>query len=177
MHAMERHRYWSLALGLIIWGVVLWLHRSPAANLPAELRAAPPARTSMAATIRSPARSYETACASCHQAGGEGRFPVFPPLAGSPWVSGDPDRLVALTLHGLSGPVDVNGVNYSGLMPGFANMSDHEIAEVLSRVRTSWGNDAPPISEAEVAAGRMRMAYRRIPWTATELRAVSGSSR
>ena len=163
----------GISLGLAAWAVVLWMQMSPSKDL-SRLQASVAVRsTTKAATGTSPAALYATACASCHQSAGEGRFPVFPPLAGSPWVNGAPDRLVALTLHGLSGPIDVNAVGYSGLMPGFAHLSDREIAEVLSYVRNSWGNEASRLTEADVSAVRMRTGDRRAPWTAAELRTDS----
>ena len=169
---MGRHRHLigSLCLGLGAWGAVLWMHISPSTDLsrfkaPIAVQPAPRREGASSAAL------YATSCASCHQSAGQGRFPVFPPLAGSPWVNGEPDRLVAITLHGLSGPVEVNGVAYSGLMPGFNHLSDREIAEVLSHVRGSWGNEAPSLTEAEVTAVRARTGDRRVPWTATELSA------
>jgi mono/diheme cytochrome c family protein len=167
---MGRHRVLigSLSLGLAAWAAVLWMQISPSTEL---IRSkAPVALRSSAATARiTPAELYATSCANCHQDAGQGRFPVFPPLAGSPWVNGAPDRLVAITLHGLSGPLTVNEVDYSGLMPGFTHLDDREMAQVLSYVRSSWGNNAPPLTEADVAAVRTRTGDRRIPWTAAEL--------
>jgi mono/diheme cytochrome c family protein len=159
----------GISLGLAAWAAVLWMQISPSTDLTRSQ--APVAVRSVAIEAgNSPTALYATACASCHQSAGEGRFPVFPPLAGSPWVNGDPDRLVALTLHGISGPIDVNAVDYSGLMPGFAHLSDRELAEVLSYVRKSWGNEASRLTEADVSAVRMRTGDRRTPWTAAELR-------
>lgn len=156
---VDRVTLWSVAFGLAAWAVVLCMHVNPASDL-ARLRASAPTRTTVAGTIRSPATLYAMSCANCHQANGEGRFPVFPPLAGSPWVVGEKDRLIAVTLHGLDGPIEVNGVDYSGLMPGFAHLSDREIAALLTHVRSEWGNRAPPITEADVAAVRMRTSTR-----------------
>ncbi|GAB3363419.1 hypothetical protein GCM10027431_02590 [Lysobacter rhizosphaerae] len=169
---MGRHRLLigSLFVGLAAWAVVLWTQISPPTDL-ARLKAPVAVRSSAASRRITPAELYATTCASCHQSAGQGRFPVFPPLAGSPWVKGEPDRLAALTLHGLSGPVDVNGVDYAGLMPGFTHLNDREIAEVLNYVRTSWGNNAASLTEADVAAVRTRTGDRRIPWTAAELAA------
>lgn len=160
-------KLWSFALGLVAWAVVLWMRVPPAADL-APLQASASARVSVVFTP-SGEQLYATACAGCHQASGEGRFPVFPPLAGSPWVNGDSDRLVAATLHGISGPISVNGMDYSGLMPGFSHLDDQEIAEVLTHVRSAWGNRAAPIAASEVAAVRMATADRRTPWSAEEL--------
>ena len=170
---MSDHRLMivSLALGLAVWAMVLWMRANPATDL-AHLQV--PVTQKAVRTIpgSSAAELYAAACAGCHRNEGEGRFPVFPPLAGSPWVNGDPDRLVAVTLHGLSGPIEVNGVGYGGLMPGFRHLDDSEIAKVLSHVRSSWGNDASPLTTAEVAAMRAQTAWRRSSWTMAELEAA-----
>lgn len=170
---MRDHRLMivSLAMGLAAWATVLWMRVNPATDL-AHLQLPVTQKAARAMPGSSAAELYAAACAGCHRNKGEGRFPVFPPLAGSPWVNGDPGRLVAVTLHGLSGPVEVNGVGYSGLMPGFSHLDDREIAKVLSHVRSSWGNDAAPLTAAEVAATRAQTSRRRSPWTMAELEAA-----
>ena len=175
---MPAHRLMivGLALGLVAWAAVLWMRMNPVTDL-ARLQAPATASSVAAATPRrSGAELYVSACASCHQNRGEGRFPVFPPLSGSPRVNGDAHHLVAITLHGLAGPIEVNGMRYSGLMPGFAHLDDDEVAAVLGHVRTSWGNAAPPIGAADVAAVRGLTAGRRTPWTAAELDATGAAS-
>jgi mono/diheme cytochrome c family protein/glucose/arabinose dehydrogenase/type 1 glutamine amidotransferase len=96
-------------------------------------------------------------CATCHQPDGKGSEPAFPPLAGSEWVSGDPDRLIKLTLHGLIGPFTLNGKSYQGLVPmtPFGGiLKDGEIADVLTYVRNSFGNRAKAIQPEQVASIR-----------------------
>ncbi|HEY0503074.1 MAG TPA: cytochrome c [Lysobacter sp.] len=166
----RRLKFLSVSIGLVAWAVVLVLRMNPATDL-AALQASTPAREALVDPAPSPARLYASSCASCHQGQGEGRFPVFPPLTGSPWVNGDADRLIALTLHGLSGPIEVNGVDYSGLMPGFAHLGDAEVAALLTHIRGGWGNGAAAVSAEDVAAVRTRTAHRRGPWTADELMA------
>lgn len=87
-------------------------------------------------------------CITCHQEDGLG-LPAahFPPLAGTKWVNGDPTRLIKLTLHGLMGPIEVKGKTYPGLVPmtAFKGLSDKELAAVLTYVRNTFGNSAPPI--------------------------------
>ena len=99
----------------------------------------------------------EAHCVTCHQADGQG-LPAaqFPPLARSSWVTGRPERLIRLTLHGLMGPIEVNGVKYPGQVPmtAFKGLSDQEIAGVLTYVRNSFGNKAPAITPAQVARER-----------------------
>jgi mono/diheme cytochrome c family protein len=87
-------------------------------------------------------------CITCHQPDGKG-LPAaqFPPLAGSPWVTGSEERLIKLTLHGLMGPIEVNGVSYPGLVPmtPFKMLPDEEVASVLTFVRNTFGNRAPVV--------------------------------
>jgi mono/diheme cytochrome c family protein/glucose/arabinose dehydrogenase len=92
-------------------------------------------------------------CGTCHQHDGKG-LPAayFPPLNGSEWVLGSEDRLIKLTLHGLVGPIEVKGVKYPGSVPmtPFKYLSNAEIADVLTFVRNSFGNNAPPVSPKSV---------------------------
>jgi mono/diheme cytochrome c family protein/glucose/arabinose dehydrogenase len=93
-------------------------------------------------------------CATCHQPDGKG-LPAagFPPLIGNNWVLGNEDRLIKVVLKGLMGPLEMLGKKYPGQVPmtPFGSMlKDEEIAAVLTYVRNSFGNDAPPISPARV---------------------------
>ncbi len=94
-------------------------------------------------------------CVTCHQENGKGLPDSgFPPLAGTPWVTGDSERLVKLTLKGLLGPIEVKGRKYPGQVPmtPFEHMlDDEEIASVLTFVRNSFGNKAPAVLPAQVA--------------------------
>jgi len=96
-------------------------------------------------------------CITCHQENGQG-LPAaqFPPLAESEWVSGDRNRLIKLTLHGLLGPIKVKGVAYQGLVPmtPFKGLSNEELASVLTYVRNSFGNEASSIQPEHVEAIR-----------------------
>ena len=96
-------------------------------------------------------------CATCHQENGQG-LPAaqFPPLKDSQWVQGNPDRLIALTLHGLLGPIEVNGKAYQGLVPmtPFKGLADREIAAVLTYVRSHFGNGASAILPEAVSRVR-----------------------
>ncbi len=102
-------------------------------------------------------------CAACHQATGQGLAGVFPPLAGADWVLENDGRLVQILLHGINGEIVVNGATYNGVMPAFSQLSDVELAAVLSYIRSSWGNDAAPITTQQVVEGRARFPERG-PW-------------
>jgi mono/diheme cytochrome c family protein len=115
---------------------------------------------------------FASRCAACHQADGKGVPGAFPPLAGSPWPTGDAGVAARILLSGLSGPVDVLGTTYQGAMPAFGEqLSDAEIAAVLTHVRGSFGNAAGAVTAAQVAEVRAATHDRKEPWTAPELKA------
>ena len=121
------------------------------------------------------AQVYSSRCANCHQASGQGVAGVFPPLDGADWVTGPKGRPIRLVLHGLEGPIEVKGEVYNGAMPGWGTqLSDEEIAAVLTHVRQSWSNSASEITAEEVAAVREATQGRTAAWTAEELNANPG---
>ncbi|HKE36866.1 MAG TPA: cytochrome c [Candidatus Baltobacteraceae bacterium] len=98
------------------------------------------------------AKVYQTNCSSCHQVNGEGMPGAFPPLAGNPTVTGDPTKVIHIVKFGLSGAVTVDGKTFNGMMPAWGTqLSNADIAATLTYVRSSWGNKAPAITEAQVA--------------------------
>lgn len=99
---------------------------------------------------------YNSTCAMCQQADGQGVPNLFPPLAGSEWVTGDVARLADVPLKGLSGKITVKGVSYNGSMPALPSLTDADIAHVLTFVRGTWGNKATPVTVEEVAAARAK---------------------
>ena len=111
-----------------------------------------------------PQRLYDTTCAVCHQADGQGQPGTFPPLAGSSWVTEDAETPIRAVLLGISGPIEVNGQAFNGAMPAQSQLNDQQVAAVVSHVRTSFGNDAEPVDEATVAAVRSALAGRTTPW-------------
>jgi mono/diheme cytochrome c family protein len=106
------------------------------------------------------AAAYASACVQCHLPTGLGQPGLIPPLAESEWVVGSEERVVRIVLYGLTGPIHVKGTNYAAApMPTFGkvagsgyNWSDDKIAAVLTYVRQSFGNNAPPITGEQVAA-------------------------
>lgn len=94
------------------------------------------------------------ACTTCHQATGEGTPPAFPPLKGQKEWMGDCAFHAGLVVHGFKGEIEVAGVKYNGVMPAQGNLSDLEIAAVITYERSSWGNDYGICLPADVAAAR-----------------------
>jgi len=117
---------------------------------------------------------YMKACIECHQSDGKGVQDTFPPLIGSEWVKGPQDQLLRIVLGGLSGPIEINGQKFNGLMPGHAHVSDSEIAEIVSFVRFAFGGlKEKPITPAQVKALRPDVEKRKfVPWTLPDLQAV-----
>ncbi len=96
-------------------------------------------------------------CITCHQQNGDGLVAAqFPPLAGSEWVTGSPERLAKVVLRGVAGPIEVKGVKYAGNVPmiSFKFLTDEEIAAVLTYIRNAFGNEASVVNEATIRAIR-----------------------
>ncbi|RIH65484.1 cytochrome c [Mariniphaga sediminis] len=99
---------------------------------------------------------YDAVCLACHMADGSGVPGMFPPLAQTDWVLEDKERLIHITLEGLSGKIVVNGEEYNSIMPPNSHLSDKQIADVLTYIRQSFGNDASEITIEEVQKVRNR---------------------
>jgi mono/diheme cytochrome c family protein len=112
---------------------------------------------------------YARTCIACHQPTGLGLPPVFPPLVKAPIVVGNPELPVKFILQGLMGPITVNGMTYNSMMPPVAGVSDADIADVLTYVRQSFGNQGNPVTADEVKAIRAATAGRTTMWTTAEL--------
>ena len=104
---------------------------------------------------------YDMLCSSCHGKDGQGMeagtMVLGAPLPRSSRVNGAKDRLIALVLKGLTGEVD--GKDYGVMLP-LENNTDAYVSEVLSYIRSSWGNKAGKITEAEVKAVRDRITQK-----------------
>jgi len=103
------------------------------------------------------ARLYSNNCLACHQRGGDGVPGVQPPLHGTPVPVGDPGELLRWVMYG-ERPSTLPRGAYAGVMPQFGYLSDADLATLLSYVRSSFGNTAPPVTPAMVAA--VRAAHR-----------------
>jgi cytochrome c oxidase cbb3-type subunit 2 len=120
-------------------------------------------------------------CFTCHQPNGQGISGQFPPLAGSDWVLGEKERLIKISIHGLMGEIEVNGVKYNNVMapPGIppGSLTDQQIADVLTYIRNEWGNSASAVSPEEVATVRLTVKDRAAMqmWTAAELQKENSS--
>jgi mono/diheme cytochrome c family protein len=112
-------------------------------------------------------------CVGCHQASGAGMPPVYPPLRDSPFVTGDPTRLVRILLHGLEGEVEVDDVTYRGVMPAAPIRSDADLALLATWLRTQWGHASSAVTTDFVTRVRSADASRSGAWTLKSLDAAA----
>lgn len=102
---------------------------------------------------------YSTYCVSCHQANGKGDGNRFPPVAASEWVNGDKTRLINVILNGLQGPVTVKGLSYNEVMPAHGRfLNNEQVAEVLTYIKSNFGNTPETVTPKEVEAVRKATA-------------------
>ncbi|MCP5537046.1 MAG: cytochrome c [Akkermansiaceae bacterium] len=112
-----------------------------------------------------------TACAGCHQPGGEGNND-YPPLANSDWVNGPSLRPAMIVLNGLHESITVDGRTFNGNMPTMgAGMDAKQLAGVLNYIRNSFGNKSDKLISLEMAQNALDISKERNggQMTATEL--------
>jgi len=98
---------------------------------------------------------YEEYCLSCHQTDGSGVPGLNPPLKKTTYVLGPQDKLVKILLNGLEEEIEINGEYYSNPMPAFGPvLTDQQIADVLTYVRSNFGNKATAVPVSKVKAVR-----------------------
>jgi nitrite reductase (NO-forming) len=107
---------------------------------------------SQASTPASGEDIYKRACASCHMGSGDGIANVYPPLAKSDYLT-DREKTIHQVIKGSSGPMTVNGKEYNNTMPP-QQLTDDEVAAVLTYVYTNMGNTGTAVTPAEVKAVR-----------------------
>jgi mono/diheme cytochrome c family protein len=105
--------------------------------------------------MSSAALTYLNNCAACHRSSGKGYDQTFPALALSPTINADdPGSLISIVLQGAKMPGTASAPTEFA-MPAFSKrMTDQDVAEVLTFVRRSWGNNAPAVTASMVAKVR-----------------------
>ncbi|MFC3334079.1 copper-containing nitrite reductase [Flavobacterium palustre] len=111
----------------------------------------------VAEQIKSGRELYGRTCFACHQSEGQGVPNAFPPLAKSDFLNANPNRAISAVLHGLSGEITVNGKKFNNVMTS-QNLTDEEVADVLTYVYNSWGNNKTVVTPAKVKAIRAKPA-------------------
>ncbi len=94
---------------------------------------------------------YGMTCLACHQADASGVPGMTPPLQKSPYVQGSPVKLIGIVLNGLHDGVEIDGNSYTNPMPAFSSvLKDQQIADVLTYLRSNFGNKAGAITVGQV---------------------------
>jgi nitrite reductase (NO-forming) len=116
--------------------------------------AAPAAKASTALSkaeqIHAGQKLFAGTCSVCHQTNGQGLEGVFPPLAKSDFLMSDLKRAIGIVVNGLTGKVTVNGKTFNSVMPPMSQLNDDEIANILTYVRNSWGNEDGVVNASQV---------------------------
>ena len=114
-------------------------------------------------------------CAACHNEDGAGKPGIAPPLAKSDWVNaGSPVRIIRIVLDGITGPIKVSGEPFSvataAMNPWRDQLTDDDIASVLTYIRSNFENSASPVAPADVKALREGTKdHAGKPWTSDQL--------
>ncbi len=108
---------------------------------------------SLAEKMESGKQVYMQTCFACHQGEGQGIPNAFPPLAESDYLNADVNRSIGIILKGKTGEITVNGKEYNSVMTR-QMLSPDEIADVLTYVYNSWGNNKTNVTKAQVNAVR-----------------------
>lgn len=115
--------------------------------------ASKPAQAGSAAQITRGKQVYLEQCLACHQVDGLGVQGMNPPLAKAKQVLGDKAALIRIVLNGMQG-VQIDGEDYHGVMAPHPDLTDQQIADVLTYVRNSFGNKASAVTAAQVKTVR-----------------------
>lgn len=114
--------------------------------------------TPLQASINRGKTVYLQQCLACHQVDGGGVPNLNPPLNGASAVRGkDKARLIRIVLKGMTDRVEIDGEEYSNNMAPHPELTDRQIADVLTYIRNSWSNKAIAVSAAEVKAVRAKL--------------------
>lgn len=106
--------------------------------------------TGAAASIARGKIVYTNVCLACHMADGGGVQNMNPPLTQTSYVLGDKSVIIKIVLNGFKDDVEINGQTYSNNMSPHGDLTDVQIADVLTYVRKSFGNKASAVTAAEV---------------------------
>ena len=145
----EVNRIYILIIGLLIFYSCGSDNGSPGQNAPdTAKKTAEKPKTDPGKIV------YMQFCLSCHMENGEGVPGLYPPLSETKYVLGDKEWLIKNVLLGQQGPIEVKGEQYNNIMTKLDFLRDKQIAEVLTYVRSNFGNNASPVTEEEVRAVR-----------------------
>jgi mono/diheme cytochrome c family protein len=151
---MKKNRLTILLAGglFILASALMSQTKKPAASA----QKGPGKGAAMKASMDRGKQVYLEQCLACHQADAGGVQNMNPPLVKTKWVLGDKTTLVQVVLKGMTGEVEINGDTYHNVMAPHSDLSDQQIADVLTYVRNNFGNKATAVTAVEVKAIRAK---------------------
>ena len=112
----------------------------------------------VAASVARGKTVYLQRCMVCHQADGGGVPKLNAPLDASSAVNGsDVSKLIKYIVKGFADRVEIDGELYSNAMPAAADLTDQQIADVLTFIRSNWSNKAGPVTILQVKQTRSKL--------------------
>jgi mono/diheme cytochrome c family protein len=142
----------AIKFGVIVLTAFLFIN-----NLYSAATAVQPVQSSLKSSIARGKELYLLQCLACHQVDGGGVPHLNAPLDGSVNVKGkDKTKLIKIVLNGLKGE-EIEGENYSNVMAPHKELTDQQIADILTYVRNAWTNKASQVNAAEVKAVRAKL--------------------
>ncbi len=154
MSAVVSHSLQNTTIGDLT-AMAVYLKSQTAKGAPAEAAQIRPTGQQVGTMMKEGAALYEKHCADCHQADGTGVPRVYPPLAKNRSILGShPNNPIRMVLLGGFPPSTEGNPRPYGMPPFAYDLSDREVAAVVTYIRQSWGNAAPPVSPVEVGASR-----------------------
>ncbi|MEQ6118773.1 cytochrome c [Reichenbachiella sp. MALMAid0571] len=96
---------------------------------------------------------YLMHCDNCHQADGSGLGRLIPPLSENTTIANNRNQIMCVIKYGLEGSLIINGVEYNGKMPGNTELTNLEIAEIMTFVGNSWENSIGIVLSSDVEKG------------------------
>ena len=107
-------------------------------------------RMKMTQYMRAGKKLYIQHCSNCHQPDGTGFGALYPPLATADYLMKDPKAAACIIKNGQNGEIYVNGVQYNQAMPPHKELTNLEIAEIVTYISNSWGNVSGLHSAGEI---------------------------
>jgi mono/diheme cytochrome c family protein len=139
------HSTWVITLGIALLLILSISSQVPGQN-----------KNALQASIERGKKVYFEQCLSCHQADGLGVQNMNPPLVKTTFILGDKSQLIQIVLNGMTGETEINGDIYHNVMAPHRDLSDQQIADVLTYIRNNFGNKASSITPLLVKTVRAR---------------------